>query len=70
MPARDVRKEKELSNAWVSLVEASRLLGQSRQTILTRAVKGELEGKHIAGRTVISRASVERALQDGSGGAA
>lgn len=64
MASSKVRKVQQDDNdAWVSLVTASKLLGQSRQTILLRAVKGELEAQFIAGRTVISRASVERALE-------
>lgn len=58
MSAKGIRKEPQ-DNDWVSLVEASRLLKQSRQTVLMRAVKGELVAKHIAGRTVVSRSSLE-----------
>lgn len=49
---------------WISLVEAARLLKETRQTVLTRAVKGELEAQHIAGRTLISRASVTRCIEN------
>lgn len=45
---------------WISLGDAARMLGETRQTVLTRAVKGEVEAKNIAGRTVVSRASVEK----------
>lgn len=45
---------------WISLLEASRVLGESRLAVLTRSVKGEVEAQHIAGRTLVSRASVER----------
>lgn len=48
------------ADPWMSLVEAARVLGESRQGILTRAVKGEVEAQHIAGRTVVSRASIDR----------
>lgn len=61
MAAKEIRKQ-DIGNEWVSLVEASKMLGLSRQTVLTLAVKGELEAQHIAGRTVVSRKSVERAL--------
>lgn len=44
----------------MSLVAAARQLGETRQTVLTRAIKGEVEAKHVAGRTVVSRASIER----------
>jgi hypothetical protein len=47
---------------WVSLGDAARMLGESRQGVLTRAVKGEVIAKHIAGRTVVTRQSVERVL--------
>lgn len=47
-------------NDLISLGEAARLLGESRQTVLARAVKGEIEAQHIAGRTVVSRGSIER----------
>lgn len=57
------RKAENLDDAhWIVLPEAARLLGESRLRVLTRAVKGELEAKHIAGRTIISRESLERIL--------
>lgn len=49
------------ADAWMSLVAAARVLKTSRHTVMNRALKGELEAQHIAGRTVISRESVERA---------
>lgn len=63
MPStRKIRKPQE--DAWLSVRAASQILGESRFTILARAIRGELEAQYIAGRTVISRASVERALGD------
>jgi excisionase family DNA binding protein len=56
------RKKQKGDDRWMSLVEAARTLAVSRQTILARAVKGELEAEHVAGRTVVSRESVERAV--------
>lgn len=56
------RKKQKVEDPWMSLAEAARALGASRQTILARAVKGELEAEHIKGRTLVSRLSVERAL--------
>jgi hypothetical protein len=44
----------------MSLADAARVLGESRQGVLTRAVKGDIVAKHIAGRTVVTRESVER----------
>lgn len=58
MPA--TRKARPQDDEWVSLPKAAKLLQTNRQTLLTRAIKGELEAKHVAGRTVLSRASVER----------
>ncbi len=43
-------------------VEAARLLGESRLRLLARCAKGELESQYIAGRTVISRESIDRLL--------
>lgn len=48
------------TDAWMSIVGAADALGESRLKVLSRAVKGELESATVAGRTVISRASVER----------
>lgn len=45
---------------WMSLLQAAKELGETRQRVLTRAIKGEVEAKYIAGRTVVSRASIER----------
>jgi hypothetical protein len=39
------------------------MLGESRLAVLSRSVKGDLEAKHIAGRTVVSRASIQRVLR-------
>jgi hypothetical protein len=57
------RKTRKTLDPWMSLVEAAKALGETRQTVLTRAIKGEVEAKHIAGRTVVSRESVARALK-------
>lgn len=53
-------KTMEEEKDWVSLGTASRELGESRLRVLTRAVAGELEAKHLAGQTFISRASLDR----------
>ena len=52
----------DLKAEWMSLGEAARLLGEARQTVLKRTVKGELVAEYVAGRTVISRESVDRIL--------
>jgi hypothetical protein len=54
---RDTRKE------WVSLPVAARELGWSRQGVLTAVVRGDLKAQFIAGRTVISRDSVDAVLE-------
>lgn len=51
-----------LQDEWVSLPHACRLLGMNRSTVLTRVVKGDIVAQHIAGRTVVSRASIEQML--------
>lgn len=60
MPAN--RKRETETDEWVTLNAAAAQLGESRLTVLHRIVKGELEGKHIAGRTVVKRAGVEAIL--------
>lgn len=57
------RKTTPRAEAWMSLSDAARALGETRQTVLTRAVKGEVEAQHIAGRTLVSRASVEKLVR-------
>lgn len=47
-------------DAWMSIVEAARVLGESRLRVLSRAVKGELVAQQFAGRTCVLRESVER----------
>ena len=58
-------RKTELSDTqWMSLIAASRELGETRFRVMTRALKGEVEFVHVAGRTLISRASVERLLAE------
>lgn len=52
------RKARDEADEWVTLNAAAAQLGESRLTTLHRIVKGELEGKHIAGRTVVRCMSV------------
>lgn len=52
------------SDQWVGLPEAAAQLGESRLKVMSRTVKGELEAQHVAGRTVISRASLDRLLAE------
>lgn len=51
---------------WMSLADAARALDESRLSVLTRAVKGEVTAKHIAGRTIVSRESVDTVLAEKS----
>ena len=57
------RKSKLQEDIWMTLRQAALALGQTRHSVLTRIVKGELEAQIVAGRTVVSRESVERARQ-------
>lgn len=56
------RKATDTDEEWVSLGAAAKELGESRLKVLTRAVKGELTVKHIAGLTLISRQSLDGLL--------
>jgi hypothetical protein len=47
-------------DAWVSLYTATELLGESRHKVLRLIITGELEGKVVAGRTIVLRESVAR----------
>lgn len=52
----------EVSDPWLSLNQASIALGETRTAVLQRIARGELGHQIVAGRTVVSRESVERAL--------
>lgn len=54
---------RKMDEEWISLPQAARLVGETRHRMLHRAVKGEVEAKQFAGRTCISRVSVERFLK-------
>lgn len=56
-------KKRTDGDEWVSLFEASRMAGMGRLTLLTLALKGEIEARHVAGRTVVLRASLDKLLQ-------
>lgn len=64
MSASTVRKPKAETRVdpWMSVREAARQLKMSPPAVLTRVIQGHLEAQTVAGRTFISRASVERAL--------
>lgn len=55
------RKETEAGDGWMTLNKAATALGKNRQSVLVMIVAKELEGKHEAGRTLVTRASVEAA---------
>lgn len=62
---RPVRKNADdhQSDPWMSVLAAGRELGCAPQTVLKRALRGEFETLLVAGRTVVSRESVERAVE-------
>lgn len=49
-----------IDDGWMSLVAAAKALGMARLRVTRYALQGALEHQTIAGRTVISRASVEK----------
>ena len=59
-----IRKAVEAED-WLTVQEAAALLGIHRQTVLNRALAGDLEKITIGNRHFISRASVEAALGEG-----
>lgn len=54
------RKKLIAPDPWMTLNQAAKELGESRLAVLTRTVKGEIDAKHEAGRTIVSRESVRR----------
>lgn len=60
MAVAQARKETEAKGEWMSLASAAAALGESRLSVATRCIAGELVGKHEAGRTLITRESVTR----------
>ena len=54
------RKKGKDVDPWMSLYEASKVLNESRLSVLTRTVDGEIQAQKVAGRTVVSRSDVER----------
>lgn len=54
------RKQENGADEWMSVLAASKALSETRQKVLTRIVAGELVGKRVAGRTVVTVASVAR----------
>lgn len=55
------RKDEQQDNdPYMSVYGASARLGIATKTVLARVIAGDLEGKQIAGRIVVTRESVER----------
>lgn len=57
------RKNIELDDPEMSLGQAARELKTSKYLVLQSAVRGELEARVVAGRTVVSRRSVAQLKQ-------
>lgn len=60
-----VRKEitAGVEDRYMSVPVAARTLGKANATVLSMIVRGELVGELVAGRTVVTRESVERYLE-------
>lgn len=56
----DAARKTEAIDRYLSVPRAARELGVANATVLSLALRGELESDLVAGRTVITRASVER----------
>lgn len=52
------RKLEPLDDRWMSIPKAAAELGLSRQGVLVRVAKREIESEFVADRVVVSRASV------------
>lgn len=55
-------KRASIDAEWLSLPVAARRLGQTRQTVLGRIVRGELEAATIGGKTFVTAASIEAVI--------
>lgn len=62
----DLTSDQPVADQWVSLPKAAELLGVHRQKVLQLAVKGVLVAEQRGDWTFVSRASIERALANGS----
>lgn len=60
--ARKQATAEPVDTEWVSLTEASKLLGTHRETVLKLALRGQLEIDHRGMWTFVSRASIDRYL--------
>lgn len=57
------RKAAEVAEEWTTVEDAGRQLGKSRLAVLTLCIKGDLVGKHMAGRTLILQSSIDGELE-------
>lgn len=51
---------KTVIDRFLSISQAAKELGKANATVLAMVVRGELQSELVAGRTVITRESVER----------
>jgi hypothetical protein len=58
----NIRKAKQTRDGWLSVPGAAASLGETRLSVLSRIIRGELVSEQVAGRTVIHRDSVEALL--------
>ncbi len=56
-------KRNKTQDEWMSVGAAAKAAGESRLSMLTRAVKGEVVAQHIAGRTLIRRDSISALIK-------
>lgn len=54
------KDEQQEGDQYMSVYGAAKRLGIATKTVLTRVVAGDLDGQQVAGRIVVTRASVER----------
>lgn len=58
----NARKAKRTSDGWMSVPGVAATLGETRLSVLSRIIRGELISEQIAGRTFIRRDSVDELL--------
>lgn len=63
-PRKQAATLEEESPEWVSLNEATKLLGENREQVLQLGVTGTLEVKRFGRWTFVSRATIERRLAE------
>jgi hypothetical protein len=58
----NARKANRVRDGWLSVPVAAAALGETRLSVLSRIVRGELASQQAAGRTLVRRDSVEALL--------